>query len=226
MSPGKTTTVTFSGENLNGAEELWTSFPAKVARVSSDKTNDPGSGKVTFQLSIPKNVPIGIGAAQLATTNGASDLHLFMIDDLPNVTKSGTNKTIASAQELKLPVAVDGNCEETSFDYYAFRAKKGQRVAVEVVANRLGSPLDPVVRLLDAAGKELIYCDDDAAIGSDARFSFTAPSAGRYLIELRDIGYQGGPKYHYRLRVGNFPLASAPFPLGARQGAEIGRAHV
>ena len=220
MSPGKTTTVTFSGENLNGAEELWTSFPAKVARVSSDKTNDPVSGKVTFQLSIPKDVPLGVRAVQLTTTNGASDLHLFMIDDLPNVTKSGTNKTIASAQELKLPVAVDGNCEETSFDYYAFRAKKGQRVAVEVVANRLGSPLDPVVRLLDAAGKELIYCDDDPAIGSDARFSFTAPSAGRYLIELRDIGYQGGPKYHYRLRVGSFPLASAPFPLGARQGAE------
>ena len=220
MSPGKTTTVTFSGENLNGAEELWTSFPAKVARVSSDKTNDPGSGKVTFQLSIPKDVPLGVRAVQLTTTNGASDLHLFMIDDLPNVTKTGTNKTIASAQELKLPVAVDGNSEETSFDYYAFRAKKGQRVAVEVVANRLGSPLDPVVRLLDAAGRELIYCDDDPAIGSDARFSFTAPSAGRYLIELRDIGYQGGPKYHYRLRVGNFPLASEPFPLGARQGAE------
>ena len=115
-----------------------------------------------------------------------------MIDDLPNVTKSGTHKTIASAQELKLPVAVDGNCEETSFDYYAFRAKKGQRVSVEVVANRLGSPLDPVVRLLDAAGKELVYCDDDPAVGSDARFSFTAPRTGRYFIELRDVGYQGG----------------------------------
>ena len=108
MSPGKTTTVAFLGENLNGAEELWTSFPAKVARVSSDKTNDPVSGKVTFQLSVPKDAPLGIGAVQLTTTNGASDLFLFMIDDLPNVTKSGTNKTIASAQELKLPLAHHG----------------------------------------------------------------------------------------------------------------------
>ena len=220
VAPGKTTTVAFFGEDLKGATELWTSFPAKVTGVSSDDTNRTERGKVAFQISVPKDVPVGVSAVQLAATNGVSDLHLFMIDDLPNVTKNGTNKTMASAQELKLPVAVDGNCEETSFDYYAFRAKKGQRVSVEVVANRLGSPLDPVVRLLDAAGKELVYCDDDPAVGSDARFSFTAPRTGRYFIELRDVGYQGGSKYRYRLRAGNFPLVGAPFPPGARQGTE------
>ena len=106
VAPGKTTAVTFFGENLNGAEELWTSFPAKVARVSSDKTNRAGSREIAFRLSIPKNVPVGIGAVQLTTTNGISDLRLFMIDDLPGIAKSGTNRTIGSAQELKLPVAV------------------------------------------------------------------------------------------------------------------------
>ena len=229
VAPGKTTTLTFSGEKLNGATGLWTCFPAQVSRVSSDKTNGNSSVEVAFQVSVPKNIPVGIGAAQLATTNGISNLHLIMLDDLPTAAESGTNKTIASAQELKLPVAVDGHYEELSFDYYAFKAKKGQRVSVEVVANRLGSPLDPVVRLLDAAGEELAYCDDDPAAGSDSRVSFTSPATGRYVIELRDIGYQGGSKYRYRLRVGNFPLASAPFPLGARQGAQtkvtfVGRA--
>jgi len=68
--------------------------------------------------------PSAIGAVRMATTNGISNLHLVMIDDLPGVAESRTNKTIASAQELKLPVAVDGNCEELSFDYYTFRAKK------------------------------------------------------------------------------------------------------
>ena len=229
VAPGKTTTLTFFGEKLNGATELWTGFPAQVSRVSSDKTNGTSTGEVAFQLSVPNTVPAGIGAVQLATTNGLSNLHLVLIDDLPRVAESGTNKSIASAQELKLPVAVDGNSEELSFDYYAFKAKKGQRVSVEVVANRLGSPLDPVVRLLDEAGKELAYCDDDPAAGSDSRLSFTSPATGRYVIELRDIGYQGGSKFRYRLRVGNFPLASAPFPLGARRGSQtkvmfVGRA--
>jgi len=62
---------------------------------------------------------------QLATTNGISNLHLFMIDDLPSVSKSGTNKNSASAQRLNLPVAVDGACEELGFDYYQFHDRKG-----------------------------------------------------------------------------------------------------
>ncbi len=225
VAPGKTTILTFPGKNLGGASEVWTSFPAKAVI----DTNVNNSEKIVLALTLAKEVPAGIGAVQLATTNGVSNLHLVLVDDLPGVAENGTNKTMASAQELKLPVAVDGNSEELSFDYYAFKAKKGQRVSIEVVANRLGSPLDPVVRLLDEAGKELAYCDDDPATGSDSRFSFTSPATGRYIIELRDIGYQGGSKYRYRLRVGNFPLASAPFPLGARRGAQtkvmfVGRA--
>jgi len=220
VAPGKTTKVTFYGANLSGATELWTSFPAKIAPVPTGETNDASRKQVTFQLTVSRDVPVGLGAVLLATTNGISDLHLLMIDDLPGVAKSGTNKTIAAAQELELPVAVDGNSDETSFDYYRFSAKKGQRVSVDVVANRLGSALDPVVRVLDGSGRELVYCDDDPAAGSDSRVRFTAPAAGRYLIELRDLGYQGGPKYRYRLRVGNFPLAGAPFPAGARQGTQ------
>ena len=221
VAPGKTTTVTFHGENLSGATELWTSFSANVTRGLSSETNGSARNQVAFQISVPKTVPVGIGAVRLATTNGVSDLHLLMIDDLPGVAKSGTNKTIAAAQRLKLPVAVEGHCDELAFDFYQFNARKGQRVSVEVVANRIGSPIDPVVRLLNVNGRELLYCDDDPAIGSDARFRFTAAASGPYVIELRDLAYQGGPNQRYRLRVGDFPLAGAPFPLGARQGAKI-----
>ena len=213
--------MTLFGEGLNGATELWTSFPAKTVRLPLGKTNDASSEGIAFQISVPKTVPVGVGAIQLATTNGPSNLHLVMVDDLPRVAESRTNNTIASAQELKLPVAVDGAGEELRLDYYAFGAKKGQRISIDVVANRLGSLLDPVVRVLDAAGKELVYCDDDPAVGADARVRFTAPANGRYVIEVRDIAYQGGPKYRYLLRVGNFPLASALFPPGAQQGAQI-----
>ena len=212
VAPGKTTTLALFGENLNGATELWTSFPAKATRTITTNANE--SGKAVFQIVVPKNVPVGIGAVRLATTNGVSNLALVMIDDLPGVAGHGTNRTIATAQALRWPVAVDANCDELSFDYYKLAAKKGQRLSVEVVANRMGSPLDPVVRLLDAAGKELAYCDDDPGLGSDPRFGLTIPSSGQYFLEIRDVGYQGGQKHRYRLRLGDFPLTSVPFPLG------------
>ncbi len=218
VAPGKTTTVTFFGENLRGATELWTSFPAKAALTMT--TNSSESGKATFQIAVPGDVPVGIGAVRLVTTNGVSSLLLFMVDDLPSADSNGTNNTIAAAQVIQGPIAVDGACDEISFDYYKFAARKGERVSVDVVANRLGSSLDPVVRVLDNAGRELAYCDDDPAAGTDSRFSFVAPRSAEYRIELRDIGYQGGTKYRYRLRLGRFPLAGAPFPPGARAGTQ------
>ena len=72
---------------------------------------------------------------------------------------------------LTLPTAVDGVCDGTAFDYYKFTAKKDQRVSVEVVAARMASTLDPVLRLLDATGKELLLVDDDASFGADCRFA-------------------------------------------------------
>jgi len=218
VAPGKTTTVNFFGENLKGATKLWTSFPAKTALATATNSNE--SGTVTFQIAVPKDVPVGIGAVRLATTNGVTSLLLIMVDDLPSIRSTGTNNTVAAAQAIKGPIAIDGACQETRFDYYKIIARKGERLSIDVVANRLASLLDAVVRLLDGAGNELIYCDDDPAVVADSRFRHTLATAGQYVIELRDMGYQGGPKYRYRLRVGHFPLASSVFPPGARAGTQ------
>jgi len=194
-APGKSTEVTFFGKNLGGATELWTSFPCEAVLARPNGENEKETGKVTFRLTPAPETQVGIGAVRLATTNGISSLHLFMIDDLPGIAAVGTNKTIAAAQELRPPIAVDGATEPLSFDYFKFAASKGQRVTVDVVAARLGSALDPVVRLLDAKGRELVYCDDEPGAGPDSRFVFKAPAAGDYVIELRDANYQGGASY-------------------------------
>ena len=205
----KSTELTFFGENLGGATELWTSFPSEAVLKSNDAT------KAIFELVLPKDTQPGIGALRLATTNGVSSLRLILIDDLPNTVKNGSNKTMSAAQNLKPPVAADGACDELSFDFYTFSAKKGERLSVDVIAQRMGSPVDPVIRLLDGNGRELAYCDDDPGTGRDTRIRFKAPGSGNFFIEVRDLNYQGGPQYRYRLRLGNFPLASCAFPLAA-----------
>jgi hypothetical protein len=140
-----------------------------------------------------------------------------MIDDLPSV--AGITNT-TNAARVKVPVAVDARCEELKSDYYTFSARKGDRMSVEIVARRLGSRLDPLLRLLDATGREWVYCDDTPGIGPDARFRFRFPHSGEYRLEVRDMNYQGGAAYRYRLRLGDFPLATTPFPLAAPRGAK------
>jgi hypothetical protein len=41
---------------------------------------------------------------------------------------------------------------------------------------------------------------------------------GEHFVELRDVTYRGGDEYRYRLRIGEFPLASVPFPLVTEGG--------
>ncbi|MBI3877885.1 MAG: hypothetical protein HY300_18305 [Verrucomicrobia bacterium] len=216
--PGKTTEVSVFGSGLGGATELWTSFGAKgeSVQVGSAKSD---AGKAVFKLTLPASQPVGIGALRVVTSNGVSSLLPFMVDDLPTVTDNGTNKFVASAQPLTLPVAVDGSCDELARSFYRFIAKKGDRVSVEVVARRLGSALDPVARLFDARGRELGWSDDDPSVGRDSRFIAEIPVSGEYFIEVRDIEYRGGATFRYRLRVGHFPLVNFPFPFAAKAGS-------
>ena len=217
VAPGKETTVTFFGGNLAGATGLWTSFPCQTVRAPEIDNNGTNTGKVGFHFTLSKDVPIGIGAMRLVTTNGISSLRLLMIDNLPSVTATGKNRAMQTAQELKLPVAIDGNCDELNSDYFQFQARKGQRVSIDVVAARLGSALDPLLRLLDSRGRELAYADDTPGAAVDARISYKFPAAGRYFLELRDSRYQGGLKHRYRMRVGDFPLTTIPFlPVESR----------
>src|SRR5205085_2705911 len=77
-----------------------------------------------------------------------------------------------------------------------------------------------VIRLLDGQGKELAYSDDEPGVSADCRLTHTFAAAGDYFIELRDIRYLGGGDYRYRLRVGDFPLVNAAFPLALARGVD------
>jgi hypothetical protein len=218
--PGQATDIVVYGGNLVGASSVWTTLPttAKVELTPGLEGNGTKADSVSYRLTVPADAPVGIYALRLVTPGGISSPRLLMIDDLPTMIDSGANKTIQSAQPLTFPGAVDGACEAESYDFYKLTVAAGQRISVEVVARRLGSALDPVVRLIDSGGRELAYSDDEGGIGADSRFAHQFAAAGDYYLELRDIRYQGSGNHRYRLRVGDFPLANTPFPLSGKKG--------
>ena len=174
--PGRATEVTFFGSALAGATNLWTSFEAKVENVRS------AEDRAVFKFSSITNRSPGIGALRLAGTNGISNLQFIMIDGLQETIRSESNHTVQAAQELKLPVAVEGTCDERMSDFFKFTARKGERLTFEVVAQRFGSVLDPLVRLLEPGGRELVFCEDTPGAGIvppfPATISETPPRAG------------------------------------------------
>lgn len=212
--PGQSTSVVLKGANLGNAKGIWTSFSAQ-GTLAELPENGTKADQVTYLVNVPSDAPVGVHGLRLWTDKGVSPLRLLMVDDLPSVAQSGNNTTPETAQVITAPVGVDGAIAALTVQYFKLTVAEKQSLSVEVVARRLGSTLDPMVRLLDLRGRELAFSDDAPGLSGDAQFSHTFAAAGEYLIEVRDIRYQGGA---YRLRVGDFPCATVPYPMAVQRG--------
>jgi len=83
-------------------------------------------------------------------------------------------------------------------DLYRFDGKAGQRVTIEVLAARYGSPLDALLTLYDVEGRILASCDDVAG-SPDPRLETTLPRDGGYILGVIDANDEGSPMHLYRL---------------------------
>ncbi len=205
--PGQRTTITFSGRNLDKASNLWTSFGAKNHRVPNTNEN-----VVAFLVHCPPNAT-GIHALQLVGPEGASNFQLIMIDVLATQPHDDNHRRLETAHKITPPAAVDSVAKSEKIDYYAFTANVEQPLSIEVIAHRIGSQMDPVARVLDKSGRELVFCDDDGGTWNDPRFEFRAPADGEYILAVHDVGFGGGNSFDYRLRVTTDPLVWFTYPL-------------
>lgn len=216
--PGQTLSVKIRGGNLTGATQIWSSFPAEATLAADVPDNGKNAAEVTFAFKVPADAPVGVHGLRIANPTGISNLWLVMVDDLPSLAQVKPNATPAQAQALTAPVGIDGNVDSLTRNYYKITATAGQMLSFEVVARRLGSPLDPMLRILDLQGRELAYSDDAPGLGGDSRLTHTFKDAGEYIVEVRDIRFQGGGNFTYRLRIGDFPCVTTPYPLGIKKG--------
>ncbi len=107
----------------------------------------------------------------------------------------------ARPQEIPDRGAISGRIDPPGDrDTFRLALKKGERRVVRVESRALGLPLDPVLRLTDAAGKPLADADD-AGGGRDPELPFTAPADGEYRVLVHDLNDRGGPRFAYLLRV-------------------------
>lgn len=104
-------------------------------------------------------------------------------------------------QPIALPVTVSGRVgRRGDVDAFEFSAKKGQKLALILEARGLGSLLDPVLRLTDAAGKQLAQADEPSSGKRGAEIAFAVPQDGAYRLEVRDQSGDGSFRHVYRLR--------------------------
>ena len=219
LKPGQPNDLKLQGGALVGPTQLWTSFTAQAVLKPDVPMNGMNAAECVYSVTVPSDVPVGIYGVRVATANGTSPIRLVVVDDLTSVAQAAGNAVPTGAQALTLPTAVDGQVGNLSQHYFKFTVAAGQLVAFDLLAKRIGSALDPMIRLLDAKGRELAYSDDVPGLRSDSRLCYQFKDAGEYMLEVRDIRFQGSANHFFRLRIGDFPCVTVPYPMAVKKGA-------
>lgn len=173
---------------------------------------------------------------------------LVDVTDLPVVLDGAENHAASQAKQLAIPCEVSGQLVRgDERDWYSFSAKQGEVLWLEAFADRIGSPIDLELVVLDSEQQELARFTDAVQNVGGARFvtthvdpegRFVAPTDGTYWIVVSDIvgaGATEDPRRIYRLSVRredpDFHVTLAPrrsdqpvgmnVPRGGREYVEV-----
>jgi hypothetical protein len=228
--------MTVEGLNLANTSEVYFSEPGIKARILRIKevpdgpdirlgangtlsTVDlgplPPRNQVTLELDISPDAAVGPVRLRLQTPLGTSPEARFVVEPYYGETPDKEpNDTPEDAFETYAPTILVGAISKPGdVDYYKIQAKAGQELVFENAAVMLGSALQPIVGIYDA-GQNLIKQYGEDGGRSSYAFSHKFDKAGAYYVRVADYQESGSARHFYRIKVGNFPLVTAAFPLG------------
>ncbi|MBN8627688.1 MAG: PPC domain-containing protein [Planctomycetes bacterium] len=190
----------------------------------SDVTN-VSDIKVKAKLAIAKDAVPGRRMIRVrCQQTGITNYTYFTVGSLPEVVEVERNNETRRAQEVTLPVVVNGRVSQTlDVDYFKFTARKGQKLVAAALAydfdSRTLNPrsyIDVAMEVLDADGR--VVADAADVLGLDPLAEFVVPADGTYFAGVKLVNYQGYASAVYRLTLGEVPLPTALFPVAVRRG--------
>lgn len=189
VRPGSTVEATVYGAGLVGTGQLWTDAPGVTGEVLEMRGDT-----ARIRLAVPHTATDGPRELAILTDSGRSSAATFLIDSTP---------AYRSGELLRAPMSLTGIARYRQPERFPFDAAEGQKLVFEVRAQRFGSPVDSVLRILDEKGEEIAKNDDGAFAGAvfnkDSRLSHTFERGGRYHLEIANLYKTTGENYPYQL---------------------------
>jgi hypothetical protein len=225
--------VMVSGEGVS-AEVVTPENKPAVAKAAEAKSADakpeeppkkPTVDKLKLRVTAAADALPGIRDIRIATPQGVSTVAQLVVARDPVITESGANDKPAQAQSIELPAAICGAIEKNEdVDYYQFHAEAGQSMVFHVRCARLQDRIhdlqthaDPIVTLRTAAGMTLAGSDNNGYY-ADPVLAHRFEQEGDYLLEIRDVRYQGNQYWEYCIEANGRPLVECVHPLAVNPG--------
>lgn len=163
------------------------------------------------RVEIAADAPLGPAYWRLSCAQGGTGSRPFIVGELPEFIETESNSLPERAERVEMPVTINGQiCGERDADYFRLAPRGGEIVVCEVLAARLGSALDPLVDILDAAGKPVEIVRRSA--GSDVVLAFRTAASREYLLRVANVTQHGSPAHVYRINVTSAASFEAAFP--------------
>lgn len=197
---GEPTVLVFDGGELAPEPRIVSSLPIKSQTVQPDAA----AGRVAIEVVVDESAQPGIYAIFLASSTGISNPVLIGVDRLPQAP--------LTEETASLPISLSGTLAGAEVKRTTLTGTKGQRIVMDIEAQRLGAGFKPILRLTDARGKQLAYGSPQPWFGGDARLEATMPEDGKYVIEVHDRVYRAAAPGYFRLKIGDLATADRVHP--------------
>ncbi|MBI5851674.1 MAG: hypothetical protein HZB39_11715 [Planctomycetes bacterium] len=180
---------------------------------------------VVLRVVAAPDAPCGDLDLRLLSPNGLSNPLRFVVGSLRELPEAEPGSPPGGADSIELPVVMNGRILAGDVDRYRFRAPQGTHLVADAAARALLPFLADAVpgwfqatlAIHDERGVELAFADDRGP-DPDPLLSWVAPADGDYVLEIRDALFRGREDFVYRLTIGELPIVTSVFPLGARAG--------
>lgn len=204
-----TTQVIVSGDEFGTTPKLLLPFAAKQ-ELQPGGTNNAA----TFSVTPEGDIQPGFYQIRMVTPGGVSLPLVIGVDKLPQV--------VFGPEVTQLPIALHGSVGGSAVSETKLTGKAGQKIQIEVEAQRLGSKLRPVLHLYDAKKKQIAWSWNMPSLSGDTRLETVLPEDGIYTVALHDAEYAPpGPSF-FRLKIGEWACVDQVFPAAVTKGQPIG----
>jgi hypothetical protein len=229
---GATTEIAIEGrQNFAGAYgALFETKGVSAEVVATDPAKPVDT--VTLKVTVAPDAPLGPQEFRVATPRGLSSIGMLVIGAEPETLEKEGNNTPAAANPIELPVTVNGRIQANEdVDAYRFTANAGDEITFNCISSRLqdkihdltpgggGAHSDPILILTDDGGRELAVADD--YYGPDPLLSHRFEKAGAYLLQIRDVRFQGSGGWTYRVTCTREPWVTNVYPMAGERGKQV-----
>jgi hypothetical protein len=206
-----------ASQQLRRTRTVW--FEGPVLPLPESQQQEDYPRDMAGRVQIAADAPTGVRYWRLWNSQGATPAKQFVVGDLPEIVEEEIDGDPVPV-DVRLPVTINGRIfPREDVDVWAFPVRKGQTISAEVMAARLGSPLDSRLEVRDPHGR--VIAENDDTFGADSFVRFTAAEDGKYQVRIHDVNFRGGQAYVYRLTLTAGPYVDRAYPLGGPRGSKV-----